>query len=195
MSEGHAPTPDSEARDAGSRDEAGGQGARATAAPPSRQIRWPAFVVVLVVGVSLGIAGFTFDHAEGLSYLSDDPKACINCHVMQEYYDAWSHASHHANATCNDCHVPHDSVVRKYMVKAEQGYRHSKGFTFNDFHEPIQITKGSRDVVIENCMRCHASIAGDLSAHAPPARGEASPASLGVDCLHCHVRAGHGPPR
>lgn len=154
-----------------------------------RARRWLARVVVAIVGASLGIAGFTFAYAEGLSYLSDDPRACINCHVMQEHFDGWQHASHHAVATCNDCHVPHDSMIRKYWTKAEHGYRHSKGFTFDDFHEPIQITPGSRAAVVENCMRCHASIASDVTVHGLGDRAEPA------DCLHCHARVAHGPQR
>ena len=144
------------------------------------------------MGVSVGIAAFTFDYAEGTSYLSDDPRACINCHVMQEQYDGWRHGSHHSVATCNDCHVPHDSVVRKFAVKGEHGYRHSKGFTFDDFHEPIRITPGSREVVIENCRRCHDAVAGDTSVVAHEGDGEGV---VGADCLHCHSRVGHGPTR
>lgn len=165
--------------------------------------RWAAPSVAALAGVSIGIALFTFHYAEGTSYLSDDPKACVNCHIMQEHYDAWQHASHHANATCNDCHVPHDTVVHKYFVKAEHGYRHSKGFTFNDFHEPIQITPGSREVVVNNCVRCHSSIGSDTTVHArahEPLYGRLpeniAPAGLvSADCLHCHARVGHGPQR
>lgn len=158
---------------------------------------WLAIGAVSVLGASLGVAGFTFEYAEGLSYLSDDPNACVNCHVMQDYFDAWQHASHHEHATCNACHVPHDSILSKYMVKAEHGWRHSKGFTLNNFHEPIQITPSSKAVVADNCMRCHSSIADDLQAHAQAfgTLDQASAQSQAADCLHCHTRVGHGPTR
>lgn len=149
--------------------------------PAPRPIRWPGVLAAGAIGLALGIGAFTFDYAEGTSYLSDDPKACVNCHVMQEMYDAWAHASHHATATCNDCHVPHDSTVHKYLVKGEHGYRHSKGFTLDDFHEPIQIKPSGRAIVADNCRRCHSAIASDLGPD--------------TDCLHCHTRAGHGPLR
>lgn len=155
--------------------------------------------LVALCGFAIGIALFTFDYAEGLSYLSNDPNACINCHVMQAQYDGWLHGSHHSNATCNDCHVPHDSLAHKYYVKAEHGYRHSKGFTFNDFHEPIQIKASSRAVVAENCLRCHETIAEDTFVHTASrktnAQGVAHDVIEAADCLHCHVRVGHGPKR
>ena len=37
-------------------------------------------------------------------------------------------ASHHAVATCNDCHTPHN-LVGKYVVKARNGFWHSFYFT------------------------------------------------------------------
>lgn len=170
-----------------------------------------ALVASAAVGAFVGSAGYTFHNARGTSYLSDDPKACVNCHIMQEQYDAWTHASHGRVATCNDCHVPHSSVLAKYYVKAEHGYRHSKGFTFQDFHEPIRITPDSRRVVVDNCVRCHQSIGDDLTVHAKTKGGvlsglfgvkatsEGMPwgagGSVGADCLHCHARVGHGPRR
>ena len=40
-------------------------------------------------GLAVGVGGATFRYAEGLSYLSTDPAACANCHIMQPQYDAW----------------------------------------------------------------------------------------------------------
>src|SRR3954466_10058793 len=86
----------------------------------------PALALYILAGVLLGTGTYTVRYAEGFSYLSPDPKACVNCHVMREQYDGWQHASHHAVATCNDCHVP-PAFVPKYLVKAENGFWHSKG--------------------------------------------------------------------
>lgn len=163
--------------------------------PPASYLRRSTIAVTALAGLAIGIALFTFDYAEGLSYLSEDPAACINCHVMQEQYDGWLHGSHHSKATCNDCHVPHDSLAHKFYVKAEHGYRHSKGFTLNNFHEPIQITPGSRAVVAENCMRCHESVADDTIVHTASPHQFGRPGVEPADCLHCHTRVGHGPTR
>lgn len=148
-----------------------------------------------LAGAFLGAAGYTAHYARATSYLSDGPGACINCHIMNDQYQAWSSSSHHARATCNDCHVPHDSVVSKYWVKAEHGYRHSKGFTFQDFHEPIQMTPSSRAVVIENCVRCHEAMTFEARRAAPGHGPEAGSVSGGVDCLHCHESVAHGATR
>src|SRR5262249_39642603 len=63
-------------------------------------------VLAIALGVVLGLGGFTFRYAEGLSYFSTDPKACANCHIMRRQYDGWQKASHHGAATCADCHLP-----------------------------------------------------------------------------------------
>ena len=108
--------------------------------------------VCLLVGICVGVGAFTFSYAEGLSYMSNDPNACVNCHVMREQLDSWAKSGHHHVAVCNDCHTPHN-LVGKYTTKAINGWNHSKAFTLQDFHQPIQITKRNKDIVQENCIR------------------------------------------
>ena len=112
-------------------------------------------------GVLLGTSGYTFSYAEGGSYLSNDPNACVNCHIMRDMYDGWQKSSHHAVATCNDCHVPHDQVG-KYLTKLDNGYHHSRSFTFQDFHEPIRIRPANLEVLNRNCVTCHAEFTSEI---------------------------------
>jgi nitrite reductase (cytochrome c-552) len=46
---------------------------------------WRAFVAI-VLGAFAGLGAFTFRYAEGFSYFSTDPRACKNCHIMNEQY-------------------------------------------------------------------------------------------------------------
>jgi cytochrome c nitrite reductase small subunit len=147
----------------------------------------PGLFLAALVGVLLGIGADTFYYANGTAYLSNDPAACVNCHIMRDQYDSWRHGPHHANATCNDCHVPHD-FVGKWMAKAEHGYRHSKAFTLQNFHEPIQITPADRIIVRDNCVRCHEAKVSQL----PGVIGHEGADSNALDCIHCHSAAGHG---
>jgi cytochrome c nitrite reductase small subunit len=147
-----------------------------------------------LVGIAAGLALHTFDYAEGTSYLSNDPAACVNCHIMREQFDGWSHSTHHAAAGCNDCHVPHD-LLGKYAVKIEHGYRHSKGFTFQDFHEPIQIKPSSLRVVEDNCVRCHTEMVSMIARSGYGGHGSGSNeigAGEHTSCVHCHSHVGHG---
>ncbi len=131
------------------------------------------------LGVAIGLGTFTFVYGEGLSYLSDDPAACTNCHVMRDNYGSWL-ASSHKGVTCNDCHVPHD-LVGKYMAKAEHGLRHSSAFTLGDV-QVLHITQKSRDDVQGNCVRCHEQ---SVSLIYQPDRGGV------MDCSRCHWSVGH----
>jgi cytochrome c nitrite reductase small subunit len=143
-------------------------------------------VVAIALAVLLGIGGYTFQYAEGLSYLSADPAACVNCHIMQPQFDSWQKSSHHTVAVCVDCHLPHD-FLGKYLAKAENGYHHSRGFTFQDFHEPIMIKGKNARILQANCIACHEALAHDMLAGASNHPDE-------VECVHCHANVGHGEP-
>src|SRR3954462_15878941 len=91
-------------------------------------------VLSVCIGLALGSGGYAFYYGEGLSYMSSDPKTCVNCHIMRDHYDGWAKSSHHAVAVCNDCHSPHD-LVGKNTTKAENGFLHSKAFTLQDFND------------------------------------------------------------
>lgn len=69
---------------------------------------------------------------------------------MQPQYDSWQKSSHHAQATCVDCHLPHD-FLGKWVDKAENGYNHSRAFTLQDFREPIRINAHNRGILQDNC--------------------------------------------
>lgn len=141
-------------------------------------------VLAVAIGIFAGTGGYTFLYAEGLSYMSSDPKACVNCHIMRPQYDAWQKSSHHAVANCVDCHLPH-GFVRKYIAKAENGWHHSKGFTLQDFHEPIMIKPGNSRILQENCLACHSDLVHELVSGATSSGDD-------VGCVHCHSAVGHG---
>lgn len=142
--------------------------------------------IVLLIGAMVGaLAGlglYTFTYAQGFSYFSHDPKACANCHVMNEFYDSWNKSSHHAAAVCVDCHMP-ENLVAKLVAKADNGYRHSKGFTFMDYHEPIMIKPRNIEILQENCVRCHGALVHDVSG----IRNTSSE----LTCIKCHSHVGH----
>lgn len=133
-----------------------------------------------MLGIVLGLGGFTFLYAKGGSYLMNDPAACANCHVMNEQYAGWLRSAHHAVATCNDCHTPHN-LLGKYAVKAENGFWHSFYFTTGDYPDVIRARPVSRRIVESACRRCHEGIAQDIAAHG----GDS------LSCLDCHRDVGH----
>lgn len=178
----------------------------------TRGQRW-ALVAAVLVGMAAGLGMFTFGYARGYSYLTNDPSACANCHIMSEHYAAWTKASHRSVATCNDCHTPHDPVG-KYAVKAQNGFWHSFYFTTGNFPDPLRITDGNRKVTEGACRYCHAEITdaidhgpGSVSrspAGAEPADGTADrprtaahfpltsdESAEPISCIRCHQYVGH----
>lgn len=150
-----------------------------------RGLRVPTLVLTLLFGMVAGIGGYTFWYAEGASYFSSDPRACMNCHVMREHFESWQKSSHHAVAGCVDCHLPHD-FVPKYFEKARNGWNHSLAFTLQNYPEPLRIHSRNFASLKDNCRRCHEDLVGDLVDHGAFADGS-------NDCIRCHRAVGHGP--
>lgn len=148
-------------------------------ARPGGALSRAALLTAMVLGAAGGLGLYTLHYAGGLSYFSADPRACANCHIMQPQLESWQKSSHHTAAACVDCHLP-TAFVPKYLAKASNGWFHSKGFTLQDFPEPIRIKPSNSQILQDNCLRCH----GEL-VHA-----------LGADtaCTHCHITVGHGTP-
>jgi cytochrome c nitrite reductase small subunit len=155
------------------------------------------------LGTAAGVGAYTFSYAKGLSYFGTDPRACVNCHIMEPQYAGWQKSSHHAVARCIDCHLP-SSFFEKYFAKAENGYRHGKLFTTQTFEEPITVKAPGREILQANCERCHADLVHGLIGMSEvgferEAASGRDPRDVNVDapesamrCVHCHWTAGHG---
>ncbi|WP_108866354.1 cytochrome c nitrite reductase small subunit [Aquimarina aquimarini] len=121
---------------------------------PSKKSRWRRIAVVSI-GIITGLGFFMAKEASLVSYMSDDPLACVNCHVMTPMYNSWMHSSHREQASCNDCHVPHDNVFNTYFFKAKDGLFHASVFTARAEPEVMFMREASQEVVQDNCVRCH----------------------------------------
>ncbi len=135
-----------------------------------------------VLGLAIGIGGYTFIYAKGASYLTNNSAACANCHIMQEHYDGWIKSSHRSVASCNDCHTP-GNMVGKYWTKADNGFFHSLAFTTGDFPDPLRIKPRNRKITENACLKCHKDIAHDILA--------VGQGSEPLSCVRCHREVGH----
>jgi cytochrome c nitrite reductase small subunit len=116
--------------------------------------------VIVLLGIFCGLGLYALYISKAPSYLSDDPQACINCHVMNPQFYDWAHSSHRMVATCNDCHVPHNNILAKYFFKAQDGLRHATIFTLRTEPQVIYIRDAGKKAVQQNCIRCHERTVG-----------------------------------
>lgn len=147
--------------------------------------------VIFSVGIIGGLALYTGYMARIHSYLSDDPSACVNCHIMTPYYETWRHSSHAQWTNCNDCHVPHDNAFKKYAFKAKDGLYHSAIFTLKMEPVAIRPRDESYEVIMDNCIRCHSDLnievmMGKAKNFADTQKGD------GKACWDCHQNVPHG---
>ena len=138
-------------------------------------------VFAVIAGVAIGLGMYTFVYAKGYSYLTNDPNACANCHVMQGHFDSWVKSSHHNVASCNDCHTPHNGLIPKYASKAYNGFFHGLAFTTGDYPNPIRIKPINHDIAEDSCISCHQAIVASIT---PPHQEKLS-------CTTCHSDVGH----
>ena len=148
------------------------------------------FPVIVLTGIFAGLAGYVFHLSNAPSYLSDRPETCVNCHIMTPQYATWSHSSHRENAHCNDCHVPHNNMVNKYFFKAKDGLRHATVFTLRKEPQVIFIKEEGREVVHDNCIRCHSTLLTDSKLLMKT--GEYHHFRMERSCSDCHREIPHG---
>jgi cytochrome c nitrite reductase small subunit len=146
----------------------------------------------LSLGAAAGLGLFVIHISRAGSYLSDSPETCINCHVMTTQYVTWQHSSHSSAATCNDCHVPHDSLASAYAFKARDGLWHATVFTMRWEPQVIRLSPKAIPVVENNCRRCHAAVIQDVSLAEPASAAIAAHEPAGLRCWDCHRETPHG---
>ena len=115
--------------------------------------------LLVVAGVVCGLGGlFMYLLRAHTYFVGDDPSACVNCHIMTPYYATWSHSSHGRDATCNDCHVPHQNLALKYGFKAMDGLKHTAYFVTHAERQAPMAETLTGQVVMDNCIRCHTQL-------------------------------------
>ncbi len=154
---------------------------------PPKGWRIPA---IILLGAFAGLSLYALIESKAVSYLSDDPKTCVNCHVMTPQYSTWVKSSHREWATCNDCHVPQDNVARKYAFKAMDGFNHASAFLLRNEPEVIRMKDAGNIVVQENCIRCHEDQVTDAKLGSWVENHQSNRTDR--KCWECHQEVPHG---
>jgi cytochrome c nitrite reductase small subunit len=146
--------------------------------------------VVAVVGLFAVVA----HEAKVLTYLSGDPKVCINCHAMNTHYATWQHSSHRDSAICVDCHLPRDNFLEKVIAKSRDGYNHSLAMTLGSYGNNLRIKGNTAARIQANCISCHQGLVSQMLANAELYH-EQGRMTLDRPCWECHRGLPHGTTR
>ncbi|MBS4235406.1 cytochrome c nitrite reductase small subunit [Campylobacter vulpis] len=150
-------------------------------------------IFLLLIFALFAVGFYTFYNAKGISYFSNSSESCNNCHIMNEVYNDYLAGSHskkvkgESRASCADCHLPHQGM-EKWIAKAESGLAHAYAFTFklDELPTNLSATQKSKEMVQNNCIRCH----GDYAAVA--VNSTTNPhADSSLSCVSCHSDVGH----
>jgi cytochrome c nitrite reductase small subunit len=139
------------------------------------------FVIAFAVAViALGFFVFVTDAP---AYAGSAPETCNNCHVMDAQYENWLHAPHANWAKCTDCHLPHGNFVSYYLEKGRQGAKDVYAFTTGNIPVAIRASDKSRQIIQDNCIRCHEGTVESVVMGAQP---------FDRYCWECHRTVAHG---
>lgn len=148
-------------------------------------------VLVACCGIIVG-GGFLFMYMlRAHTYLGNDSSACVNCHIMSPYYATWMHSSHSRDATCNDCHVPHENIARKYAFKGMDGMKHVALFLTKSETMSPKIGDAGAQVVMNNCIRCHTDL-NTTMVNTGKVDYMMTQVGEGKVCWDCHRQVPHG---
>ena len=159
-----------------------------------KQNKFLVYGALTVFVIAIGMFLYVVNISKALAYLSSDPKACINCHVMNTQYATWQHSSHGLRATCVECHLPtNEGVLEKYIAKAKDGWNHSVAFTLNTYDNTIGISEDGARRVQNNCISCHKSVTSTLVTNSDKYHQFDDPGvATGRKCWSCHKSVPHG---
>ncbi|UII55268.1 NapC/NirT family cytochrome c [Cytobacillus spongiae] len=135
--------------------------------------------MLIFIGVFAGII-ISAVTAKTFAY-TDSADFCKSCHIMTNVHDSFTDSTH-ATLACNDCHLPHDSKVKKLVFKAKAGVGHMYFNTLGSDKIPgvLHATESSEEVIKENCISCHESTIDNVSHDAKES------------CTSCHQSIPHG---
>ena len=93
---------------------------------------------------------------------------CGACHIMKPYVQDLKRSAHYGEASCDDCHVPHQSAVQTYSYKLKAG--------INNISRQRELQKTGQletfvpkakpetlQIVVSNCYRCHNDVDDNLN--------------------------------
>ena len=151
------------------------------------------YVAICSVAAAIGMFAYVVKASNMISYLSEDPKVCINCHTMNTQYATWQHSSHRERATCVECHLPKEPLTDKLFAKSRDGFNHSAAMTFRTYEQSnIRISENAKKRIQANCIRCHREIVSQITANSKLYQSKEGSMQIDRKCWSCHRNVPHG---
>ena len=150
------------------------------------------YVATLSVVVAVGLFAYVVKASNMMSYLSSDPKVCINCHTMNTHYATWQHSSHRNRANCVECHLPRDSFSNKMLAKSRDGFKHSVAMTLRSYGFNIRATEDAAERIQANCIMCHQEIVSQMAINSSLYQDSNGASPVDRRCWDCHRDVPHG---
>jgi formylglycine-generating enzyme required for sulfatase activity/nitrate/TMAO reductase-like tetraheme cytochrome c subunit len=158
----------------------------------------------LFIGVFIGVVLFSALYQTTVYFSSNE--SCMMCHVHPHAEESWRMGKHGGNnnsgvmVNCVDCHLPpRDNTIAYYYAKAYHGLHHVWGYLTKDtesidWERKRGVENAQHYVYNASCIACHQNMfpqgisdAG-ITAHL---YYEENHARLNLQCINCHLYAGH----
>jgi formylglycine-generating enzyme required for sulfatase activity len=156
------------------------------------------FIMGLIVGVLSMFFGNRY-----LDYTSSD-EYCMSCHIHPEADASWHQSSHHNTKSgtvthCVDCHLPPKGSFNHLKEKGKMGIKdlwsyYTKDSASFDWQQKSQLAHAVKIVYNESCEKCHENLfTTGLSSDGAIAHlyYEENKEKLNLQCINCHLDAGH----
>ncbi|MDL2322890.1 SUMF1/EgtB/PvdO family nonheme iron enzyme [Bacteroidales bacterium OttesenSCG-928-A17] len=157
----------------------------------------------LLIGCILGLL-IAFSLYQTSVYFSSD-ESCMMCHVHPHVEDTWKQSKHMVNRSgtkvhCVDCHLPpKNQTWNHYSAKLNLGVKDVWGFVFKDsadynWEMKSELEHAVKYIPNESCKECHYNLFPEgMSEEAviPHLYYEENEKKLNLQCISCHLDAGH----
>ncbi len=135
---------------------------------------------------------------------SSKDEACMACHVHPHAEDSWRLSTHYNNPSgtktaCVECHLPPPGSMKYFGAKVKTGGKDVWSYLFKnkekiDWESKKELEYARRIVYNESCVECHHQLFPEgitddgVTAHL---YYEDNAEKLGLNCIDCHLDAGH----
>lgn len=117
---------------------------------------------VFIIGLLIIILFISISFS-GIIERTNESSFCAKCHVMKPQYLDQIKGGLHNELKCIECHLPHESKISFYSQKLQDGVKDTVIFFSGRFSEKIKASQKNREIIQENCIRCHFQIVSKIN--------------------------------